>query len=388
MDFSTSAEATAFRSEVKQFIADTLTEEMFERERRTGTSHIWELHRAIAEKGWIAAALPPALGGQGRGPEEMAALQEELEIAHAPVEGMGCAMAISSILSHAGNEFHKHEIVPRLVNGEIIACLGYSEPESGSDVAAAVTKATPQGDNWIINGQKVFTSLAEESAYVFLLTRTSSEGRKHEGLTFFIVPLDLPGIEIQAIHTLSGKRTNITYYSDVVVPDIYRVGEVDGGWNVMLVALAFERGVVGGAHYCLPLLETAVRYATAVDADGVRPCDDPSVMERVVRLAIDSEVASALGARAAWVASSGALPGAEGTLARLFATEAYTRGAQSLIDIAGPAGVLEGPGGAVGGEFEHAYRFAPVTTVYGGTAEIQKNLIAERVLGLPRARRA
>jgi alkylation response protein AidB-like acyl-CoA dehydrogenase len=282
----------------------------------------------------------------------------------------------------------KREVLPRLLSGEALVCLGYSEPDSGSDVAAARTRAVRDGDGWRIDGQKMFTSVAEESEWIFLLTRTSSDGAKHAGLTFFLVPMSTPGISLQEVRTIPGKRVNITFLDGVNIGDEWRVGEIDGGWQVMLVALSFERGLAGGVRDAERTLHVVEEWASRPDADGHRPIDDAVARERLVRLAIETEVADLLTGRAAWVAASGGLPGTEGAAARLFASESFTRAASWAIDLAGPEGLVRrsGPPGDLVGFFEQCYRLAPGTTLAGGTTEIQRNLIAQRGLGLPRGR--
>jgi len=334
------------------------------------------------------SALPEAQGGGGRDPEELAGLFAELELSGAPYDGLSNVVMVSSVLAHVGNDMVKREVLPRLLSGEALVCLGYSEPDSGSDVAAARTRAVREGDGWRIDGQKMFTSVAEEADWIFLLTRTSSDGPKHAGLTFFLVPMDTPGITLQEVRTLPGKRVNITFLDGVRVGDEWRVGDVDSGWQVMLVALSFERGLAGGVRDGERLLAVLADVARRPSAqDGRRLLDDPVFRERLVRLAIDNEVADLLAGRAAWVAASGRLPGTEGAAARLFASESFTRAASWAIDAAGPDGVVRAAerAGRVDGFFEYCYRFAPGTTLAGGTTEIQRNLIAQRGLGLPRS---
>jgi alkylation response protein AidB-like acyl-CoA dehydrogenase len=387
VDFAPSEAAQEFRREVRDVVAEHFTDDVRRRMHDTGTMHDWGLHRAIAARGWIEQALPAALGGGGRDPEELATLFHELEIAGAPYDGLSVVVMVACVIAHAGNEMQRGEVLPRLLSGESAVCLGYTEPDSGSDVAAARTKAVRDSDGWRIDGQKMFTSVAEESDWVLLLTRTSTEGPKHAGLTFFLVPMDTPGIEVQPVRTLTGKRTNVTFYNDVHVGDEWRVGEVDGGWQVMLVALSYERGLAGGIRDGERLLRAAEAHAaTATRADGTRLIDDPIVRERLVRLAIDNEVTDLLAGRAAWVAATGRLPGTEGAACKLFATEAFTRAASWFLDIAGPDGLVQRDATALEGFFEYCYRYATVTTIHGGTSEIQRNLIAQRGLGLPRAR--
>jgi alkylation response protein AidB-like acyl-CoA dehydrogenase len=389
MDFSLPPEVEAFRADVRAFLAEHVTAEIIETAHRTGTVHDWGLHRSMAEAGWLSAGWPAEYGGQGRSPLEMNALTEEMYLSGAPVDGLGIASLVAHTLLIDGTEWQKATIIPEVLAGEALCCLGYSEPDAGSDVAACATRAVRADDGgWVINGQKMFTTLAHESKYVFLLTRTNTEVAKHRGLTMFVVPMDTPGIEVTPVHTMGGERTNITFYNDVRVDDRYRVGEVDGGWQVMMTALVFERN---SAWYgeLVRLLDHAVEWArTTSDEHGRRMIDDPLVRERLARVAIGNEISNLLGWRAAWMASEGELPGVEGTMAKLFTTEHYQRSADDLLDCLGAEGLRRhGEDGApADGWIEALFRHCQVTTIYGGTSEICRGIIAERGLGLPRAR--
>lgn len=381
-DFRLGAAVEAFRDEIHTFLADQVTGDVIERAHETGTIHDWGLHRAMAAEGLISAGWPKEFGGGGRSPLEMNVLSEEMYLAGAPVDGMGVASLVAHTILLEGSDWQKSEIVPQILAGEVITCLGYSEPESGSDVAAAATKALRDGDDWTITGQKMFTTLAHESGYVFLLARTNTEVAKHKGLTMFIVPMDSPGISITPVHTMGGERTNITYYDEVRVPDRFRVGEVDGGWKVMMTALVFERN---GAWYgeAVRLLDHAAHWAEAAGK-----LTEASVSERLARAAIGNEVSNLLGWRAAWMASTGVLPSTEGTMAKLFTTEHYQRAANDLLDLLGADGLrrhgaLHAP---ADGWIEATYRHCQVTTIYGGTSEVLRGIIAQRGLGLPKAR--
>jgi len=223
---------------------------------------------------------------------------------------------------------------------------------------------------------------------VFLLARTNVDVPKHKGLTMFIVPLDAPGVEIQPVHTLGGERTNITFYTDVRIPDTLRVGQVDGGWEVMTVALTFERGGTGltEAHR---LWQETVAWARATMRDGRPVIDDPLVRERLANTAIDNEIAKLFAYRVSWVAAEGGLPGVEGSMHKLWYAERLNAAASELLDMLADDGPLApgAPGAPVDGLVEHTYRHAPVTTIYGGSSEVQRSIIAERGLGLPRSRR-
>jgi alkylation response protein AidB-like acyl-CoA dehydrogenase len=388
MDFRLGARSDAFREEVRAFIAEHATPEVVHRAHATGTMHDWNLHRELGRRGWIAASWPAEYGGQGRDPYEMTALKDEMTLAGVPGDGLANTMIVANTIRHVGTEQQKRTYVPPVLAGELIFALGYSEPDSGSDVAAAKTRAVRDGDDWVINGQKMFTTLAHESQYVFLLARTDVDVPKHRGLTMFIVPLDAPGVEIQAVHTLGGERTNVTFYTDVRVGDEMRVGEVNGGWDVMTVALTFERGGLGLSEGHR-LWNQVVAWARTAERDGRPVIEDPLVRERLATMAIDNEVAKLLGYRVSWVAASGGLPGVEGSMHKLWYAEHLNTAASELVDMLAEEGALGAgdPDAPVEGLVERTYRHAPVTTIYGGSSEIQRSIIAERGLGLPRSRR-
>ena len=378
------ADAAGFRAEVRQFLEETCPAELVARVHRSGTVHDWEFHRAVAARGLLRVGWGPEWGAEERTDDDVRALWEELERAGAPIDGWGTSDLVARTLARVGTEEQRRDIVPRVLGGEILICLGYSEPDSGSDVAAASTRAERDGDGWVITGQKMFTTLAHEASYVFLLTRTNREASKHRGLTMFLVPIDQPGIEITPIHTVSGERTNITYYTDVRVPDTCRVGLVDGGWDVMTVALAYERNptMVGELDRLLRLFLGWARSHPEV-------LERPVVRDRLARAVIDLEAGRLLSERMSAVGASGALPIVEGSMAKLFSSEALVRASAGLLDTLGAAGVLSvGASGApAAGWVEVMQRHAQVTTIRAGTSEIQRSIIAERGLGLPRSGR-
>ena len=220
MDFQPDPSVAAFANEVRAFLAEHLTDDMRRQMHRTGTSHDEGLHRAIAGRGWLAAAIPGS--PDARDPFEMAALFRELELADAPYHGLSVTMLVAGVIQQAGPDEMKAKVLPEILSGEALCCLGYSEPDHGSDVAAASTRAVATDDahtSWTISGQKMWTTLAHVSRYVLLLTRTDPDVPKHRGLTMFLVPLATPGISMQPVHTMAGDRTNVTFYDDVVVGD-------------------------------------------------------------------------------------------------------------------------------------------------------------------------
>jgi alkylation response protein AidB-like acyl-CoA dehydrogenase len=276
----------------------------------------------------------------------------------------------------------RDEVLPGVFSGHVRMCLGYTEPEGGSDVATCKTRAVRDGNGWIINGSKMFTTGAHNCRYVFLITNTDPDAPKHKSLTMFLVPLDTPGIDIQGIRTVDGDRTNIVYYSDVRVDDRYRLGEVNGGWTVLREPLNTEHGAVAadpdGLQDVSIMMHQAGFMASAVDkvaartaaagADGRRPIDDESVAYRLGRSAARMEAALS----------------APSIFGRVALAQTMRDISPDLMDVLGAASALPvgTEGAADDGAAEYVYRFAPLVGIYGGTLEVFRNMIAQHVLGL------
>ncbi|MEE3114999.1 MAG: acyl-CoA dehydrogenase family protein [Actinomycetota bacterium] len=386
MDFSLSPRAAEFRTEVMAFLDSHLTGEVIDTMHRTGTFNDKHFNAAMADAGLLAGAVP---GYGDRDPIELYVLFNELEKAGAPYDGLAVTMLVAGVINAVGTDFHREQVLDRLLTGRFNCCLGYSEPDHGSDVAAITTRAVQDGDEWVVNGQKMWTTMAHEADWVILLTRTDPDVPKHKGLTMFLVPMDTPGIEVQPVPTMASERTNATFYDEVRIGDEWRLGDVNGGWSVMGVALAFERGVMGGTNPAVPLLRHVRGWATdAPSPDGGRMIDDPLLRERIARTAIANQVSQLLTLRAAWIAATGGLPGLEGSMAKLYATDRYRQAVGWFQQMAGADGLLGfgTDGAAADGWIDYDARHSPVTTIYGGTTEINRNNVAERHLGLPRAR--
>ncbi|CAB4761235.1 MAG: acyl-CoA dehydrogenase [Actinobacteria bacterium] len=381
MDFALPPHVEEYRDTVRRIIAENVTPEMIDRQHESGTFNSYELNRAMAEAGLLERAVP----GLGKGdPIELWVLFHELEKSQAPYDSISVALMIAGVINAVGTEEQKALIIPSILTGEALVCMGYSEPDYGSDVASIVTRAVKDGDEWVINGAKMWTTMAHEAKWLILLTRTNPDVPKHKGLTMFILPMDTPGITVEPVPTMGTEKTNATFYDNVRVGDEWVLGQVDEGWRVMGVALAFERGVMGGTSVATPLLRHFHDWAAHVGL-----ANDPLVRERMARVAIDAEVSKLLTQRCAWIAASGGLPGLEGSMAKVFATESYQKASRWFQQMAGPRGLLQfhEPDAAADGWIEYDARHSPVTTIYGGTSEINRNNIAERHLGLPKARR-
>jgi alkylation response protein AidB-like acyl-CoA dehydrogenase len=386
VDFRLGAGGDALRREVRAFLDEVMTEDLEERLYRSGVSHDDAFMQALADRDWLAPSFPEEFGGKARDPIELIALQEELQRADAPVYTSATNAMIAATIARMGSDFLKTEILPKALRGELLFVLGFSEPEAGSDVASVQTKATRDGDQWVISGQKMFTTNAHIADYAYLLARSNPDVPKHKGLTMFLVPLKSPGVEAQAVYTLSGERTNITFYNDVVVDDRYRVGEVDQGWAVLTSTLQDEHSA-GFAGHLVRLIELVERWAEdTVDPDGRPRIEDPDVRHRIGRAAAEVEVALLLQRRAVWMAEVGQIPEAEGPMAKLLSTEHLVRSAEDLTEMIGPDALRSyfEPTAPQGGRIEHILRLSLGTTIYAGTSEVQRNIIAHRGLGLPR----
>jgi len=389
MDFSVSDNLAEHRAAARAWVLANTRPEWAEEQHRRGDHHTPELHAALARDGILAADWPAELGGSGVDPGFARAVFDELYAKGIVGDAWATTRMVLRTMQHVSTQAQQHEYIPAALRGEVLIALGYSEPDSGSDVAAAKTRAVRDGDEWVINGQKMFTSAAQVCTHVFVLARTDPDVPKHKGLTMFLVPTDVPGYERQPIYTLGGQVTNSTYYSDVRVPDSARVGAVDDGWSVMHVALVFERGGGDRGTAGPTLAERAAAWAQhATRDDGTAYYDDPVTRERLARIAVDIEVGRLLGLRVRWMTERGELPGVEGSMHKLFWSEMDQRHYGELVDMLGPEGVLQpgAPDAPFAGELERAFRSAVVGTIYGGSSEIQREIVAERRLGLPRTR--
>jgi alkylation response protein AidB-like acyl-CoA dehydrogenase len=389
VDFSVADELAEHRAAAQAWIELNVRPEWVDEQYWTGTHQTMELHARLSRDGILAAGWPAEYGGSDVDPGFARAVFAEVSRMGLSADAWSTTCMVISTIRQVGTEAQKREYIGAALRGEVLIALGYSEPDSGSDVASAKTAAVRDGDEWVINGQKMFTSTAQCCSHVFVLARTNPEVPKHRGLTLFLVPTDNAGFELQPIFTLGGQRTNATFYTDVRVPDLARIGDIDGGWGVMRVALVYERGAASPVLNEGTLARDLARWARrARRPDGTAVLDDPLSAERVARIAIDEEVARLLMMRMRWLAESGQLPGVEGSMQKLFSTEAGQRHYQDTLDVLGAEGLLA-PGAVDAperGKFEAAFRSSVVETIRGGSSEILREIIAERRLGLPRNR--
>ena len=386
MDFSKvrlSDDDQKFLQESRNFLRTHVTEDVRRRDRETGDNFDEGVHLALGAAGYLEREWrPEAEGGFSRVRRRIWELEKRR--AHVPWVTWGTTAMVARSVARFGSREMQDEVLPGVFTGRVRLCLGYTEPEGGSDVATCKTRAVREADgsSWVINGSKMFTTGAHNCRYVFLITNTEPGAQKHKSLTMFLVPLDSPGIEIQRIRTVDGDRTNIVYYSDVRVDDKYRLGDVNAGWTVLREPLNVEHGAVAAAPDGLQdvsiMMHQAGFMATAVDkaagAAAKRDINGRSLID-------DSSVAYRLGRSAARVEAALSAPGIFG---RVAIAQTMRDTSPDLMDILGTASALPvgTDGAADDGASEYTFRFAPLAGIYGGTLEVFRNMIAQYVLGL------
>jgi 3-oxocholest-4-en-26-oyl-CoA dehydrogenase alpha subunit len=373
MDFSVvelSAEDREFLERAQRFLATHVTKELLHREHQTGDGLIEEVHLAMGAEGWLESEAKSFADG-GFSPVQRRIWDLERRRAGVPLQRWGSTTMILQAVRGYGSAELLAEVMPGVYDGTVRFAMGYTEPEGGSDIATCRTRAQRDGDEWVINGQKMFTSGAHVCQYVFLLTNTDPAGRRHRNLTMFLVPLNTPGIEIQGLRTVDGERTSITYYSDVRIPDGYRLGDVNDGWSVLNGPLSAEHGARGPDRHGLADIAIMSGFGTtmAVAADAVAPAAGRG----------DASAAYRFGRAFARIEAALSTPGIFG---RVAVAQTMREVAPELMDVVGPASAL-GAGGK-GAAPEYLYRWAPLIGIYGGTIDVFRNMIAQHVLGLGR----
>jgi alkylation response protein AidB-like acyl-CoA dehydrogenase len=353
VDFEAPTGGEALAAETRAVFERVLTPEIRALDAHSFEGHDWGVHRALGAAGLLYPDWPEKFGGRG-------ADADSTRASTAVWEEVGYGQNLRGVTSMVGH------IIMQF---------------------AAKTKATrdPETGDWLINGQKMFTSGSEFASYVMLIARTDPDVPKHKGLTLFLVPIkDNPGVEIRPVHTFMEERTNATFYDNVRVPDKYRLGEVNGGVKAMSAALSMEQG--GGTWYknIDRMVDAVVEWATSTERNGRRVIEEPRVLTRLADAVTRSRVAQGLSARSSWTAINKLPDAAFGPAAKVFSTEAYITTSSDLIDLAAPHSLLRGRKGL--NWVELGYRHAAATTIYAGTSEVLRSMVAERRLGLPRSR--
>jgi alkylation response protein AidB-like acyl-CoA dehydrogenase len=389
MRFDWPQEMTAFRQEVRayagrQSAADGVQWGDSDQDKldAIGLHNREELDR----RGWLRISWPEELGGEGRSPWYQFLLALELGYHDVEYGRGGTASMIGPALMKFGSQEQQASLVPKIWSGEITCALGYSEPDAGSDLASLRTRAVRDGDQYVINGSKIWSSNAHRTTHVWLACRTDPDARKHRGISIFIVPLDTPGITIRPIWVMSGHRTNEVFYDDVVIPASALVGEENRGWYIMANALDHERVTIGVNNY-IDLVRTFEESMTYLRAERPDLLEDPRARLRLAEIKLDIHALRALLYACSDKIARGEAPSKEASMGKVWATELRYRMSSALMDMLGQPGVQakgSAEPAAVGGRIEQMFRHAAQARFTGGANELQKTIIAERGLGLPR----
>ncbi|HVX21145.1 MAG TPA: acyl-CoA dehydrogenase family protein [Acidimicrobiales bacterium] len=391
MDFEFSPEQAAFVKEVESFLDAHDDPDIFDVTRENMAQIVDTPKRRafmaqMGEQGWLGMTWPKEYGGrEGEGVYEYL-LNEQLAGRGGPQIGKGVGIIGKTIIRH-GTDKLKAEFLPKILRNEVEFAVGYSEPNAGSDAASMQLKATKVDGGWVLNGQKTWTTSAHFAEWYWVGARTDPDAPKHHGITLFLVPLDQPGITINAIWTMGDERTNEVYLDDVFVPDDYVVGELNHGFQYISEALDLERFTLFTFSPIAQRLDLLIEYVKTTVRDGVPLKDDPVVRRRIARLVTEAEVARVMGLKFVFEsAKGGAAPTAEASEYKLFATELSRRLADASMDIGGPGSQLRvrTEDAPMQGRAESTYRYTVIDTIGGGASEIQKNIIARRKLGLPK----
>ena len=388
MDFTYPAEAEAFRNEFRSWLDEHVTDDVraigggglgYDEPGQLERSQTW--NRALADAGYAAIAWPAEYGGRGAGVMEQVVWAEELHRAGAPgpVNVLGIPNVAPAIMTY-GTEDQKTRLLPPMLRGDEVWCQGFSEPNAGSDLASLSTAAVRDGDDWVVNGQKVWTSLGHHAHWCELLVRTNPDAPKHRGISCLLVDMATPGIEIRPLITITGAHDfNEVFFDDVRVPADAILGPVDEGWRVAMTTLTHERGGVARLH-----LGLRAKIAKLIEAARVAPgraggtaAQDPALRQLLARVYLEGELLKLIADRAISGELHGRALGPESSIAKLLWSETDQHIGEVAAAVLGPD--------ATTGSWGRDRVGSRQATIAGGTTQINKNIVAQRILGLPRA---
>jgi alkylation response protein AidB-like acyl-CoA dehydrogenase len=391
MEIGYTAEHQALRTELREYYEKLLTPEV---EAQLGASHgigpdMRRVVKQMATDGWLGIGWPKEWGGQGKGPIEQFIFFDESMRAGAPVP-MLTINTVGPTLMDYGTQEQKEFFLPKILAGDIHFCIGYTEPESGTDLASLQTRAVRDGDEYVINGQKIYTSLAGDADYIWLATRTDPDVAKHKGISMFVVPMDTPGIKVVPMHLLGDHNINYTFYEDVRVPAANLVGGENQGWSLITNQLNHERVTLCSSGIIERAMTDTRAWAQETKlADGRRVIDQEWVQIHLARIYARLEFLKLINWKVAWTATQGHLDVADASTIKVFGTEFYLEAFKLMMEIVGQAGYLSkgSPEAVLAGRLEMYARSLVILTFGGGTNEIQRDLIAIFGLGMPRSLR-
>ena len=393
MNFRFTPEEEAFRQEVHEVIEKECPADL-----RGGGVNIMEevgnlfaWRAKLAKRNWIAPAWPKEYGGAGMSIMEQFIYNQETARMRAPphifIGGLGVAVVGPTII-HYGSEEQKKEFIPKILSGEHMWCQGFSEPEAGSDLASLKTRAVRDGDDYVINGQKIWTTVAHVSHYMLMLARTDPDAPKHKGISYFLVPMKTPGITVRPLLNMPGVREfNEVFLEDARIPASCRLGEENQGWYMAATTLDIERSNIGSAVGQQQSVEDLTRFAREDKGNGVvRLGWDPGLRYELAERYIETEAAMMLSSRVVTLQAKGQIPNYEASAVKLYSMEMSQRIANTGLRLLGLYGQLArgSKWAPLKGRLEYQYLRSIGSTIEGGTSEIQRNIMATRGLDLPR----
>ena len=391
MEFALTPEQEQFVKDFQSYLRTHMTAELKEdldKELAPSESPLcMEFIRQMGKDGWLGVGWPKEYGGQGRSPIEQHLFFEIAHYERAPLPVLPLN-TVGPALMRFGSEEQKNEFLPRILRGEVEISIGYTESEAGTDLASLKTSAVRDGDYYIINGAKVFTSLAHTSDYIWLAARTDPKAiKKHHGISVFLIPLNLPGITIRPLYTMPGERNNYTFYDNVRVPKSCLVGEENKGWKYITTQLDFERIMLSPSSPMKRNVEDSIQWAKETKVDGMPVIEQPGIKTKFAELLMEIEVLKMFNYQVAWLITNGVVPYAEASMVKVFGSELYQRVNGTLLQIMGQYGQLQAQSkwAPLRGRVEKAFRSDIVFIFGGGAIEVQKNIIAMAGLGMPRS---
>ena len=392
MNIELTTDQLTLQSQVRTYMQELMTPAMLAEIRdpdlkEGGGPEFRRQYARMGADGWIGLSWPRSLGGKEMSCMEQYIFTDEVVRSGFPYPFL-TTEAVAPVLAEHANDEIRETVVKGVQRGEVVIAIGYSEPEAGTDLASLKTRAERDGDHWIINGQKMWTSLANYADYVWLAARTDPDAEKpHRGLTMFLVPTDFEGFSHTPVRTM-GVRTNATFYSDIRLPDKYRVGEINGGWKLITGQLNHERLSLVTHGQVAALYEAVCQWAADTPAAGGKLLEQPWVQANLARVKTGLEVVKLICWKQAWSMDQDALGMAEASMAKVYGTEFFVELYRLLLEVMGQAGTIVGdsPGAILQGKLEFRYRVGSVLTFGGGANEVQRDIIAMAGLWMPRTR--
>jgi alkylation response protein AidB-like acyl-CoA dehydrogenase len=397
MDFTLTPEQETFRADVRSWLEKNIPREWTRRvmassevPRPEAYDFLRDWQHKLYEAGFIGLTWPKEYGGRGLTFLEEMVLHQEMALAKAPpiLNILGVGMAGPTIVAY-GTEEQKQRYPAKILSCDEIWCQGYSEPNAGSDLASLQTRAVKDGEHWVINGQKVWTSLAHVADWMMLLARTDPNAAKHKGITYFLLDMKLPGVTVKPLRQITGDAEfNEVFFDNVRVHESHVLGGVNNGWAVGLTTLMYERLALGfGLQTRLRIaVDGVIELARQMDKGGRAITKDAVMRQKIAQLWIDTEALKYTGARAVTKLLRGELPGPEASTGKMGWVETHQRLQEVAMEIQGPYSQLTrgGDRAVEGGVWQYTFLRSRANSIEGGTTEIQKNIIGERVLGLPK----